>query len=122
MPSTQVAEIRAKKNEALKNKVKMLTNGSTITSSSSNTEVKATDTFITGCKTQQQLEEEAMLKEYDELVKKDENFGKKSKKYYKYPEDELLDEMDQHERDMNDMLKYLTEVEDLIKGQDLKSI
>ena len=30
--------------------------------------------------------------------------------------------MDQHEKDMNDMLKYLTEVEDLIKGQDLKQI
>lgn len=66
-------------------------------------------------------EDELLLKEYDELVKKDPSFGKK-KKYYKYPEDELLDEMDQHERDMNEMLKYLTEVEDMIKGQDLKSI
>jgi hypothetical protein len=37
-------------------------------------------------------------------------------------EDELLDEVDQHERDMNDMLKYLSEVEELIHGQDLKSI
>jgi hypothetical protein len=55
-------------------------------------------------------------------MKKDEGFGKKKKKYYKYPEDELLDDLDQHERDMNDMLKYLAEVEDLIKGQDLKSI
>jgi len=56
-----------------------------------------------------------LLKEYDELVKKDPSFGKK-KKYYKYPEDELLDEMDQHEHDMNEMLKYLSEVEDMIKG------
>ena len=38
------------------------------------------------------------------------------KKHYKYMEDELLDEVDQHERDMNDMLKYLTEVEDMIRG------
>ena len=30
--------------------------------------------------------------------------------------------MDQHERDMNEMLKYLSEVEDMLKGQDLKSI
>ena len=44
------------------------------------------------------------------------------KKYYKYKEDELLDEMDQHEHDMNEMLKYLAEVEDLIKGNDLKAV
>jgi hypothetical protein len=55
------------------------------------------------------------LRQYDELAKQDPTFGKK-KKYYKYPEDELLDEMDQHEKDFNDMLKYLTEVEDLIHG------
>lgn len=40
----------------------------------------------------------------------------KPKKHYKYIEDELLDEVDQHERDMNEMLKYLTEVEDMMKG------
>ena len=85
------------------------------------------ETFITGCKTAkvklsaQSEEDEKLLKEYDELQKKDPSFGKR-KKYYKYPEDELLDEMDGHERDMNEMLKYLTEVEDLIKGQDLQSI
>ena len=33
-----------------------------------------------------------------------------------------MDDLEQHERDMNDMLKYLSEVEDLIKGQDLTSI
>ena len=48
--------------------------------------------------------------------------AQRKKKYYKYEEDELLDDLDQHEKDMNDMLKYLTEVEELIKGQDLKSI
>lgn len=34
----------------------------------------------------------------------------------------MLDDLDEHERDMNEMLKYLTEIEDMIKGQDLKSI
>jgi hypothetical protein len=32
------------------------------------------------------------------------------------PEDELLDDLDMHERDMNEMLKYLSEVEELIRG------
>ena len=40
----------------------------------------------------------------------------RKKKYYKYEEDELLDDLEQHEKDMNEMLKYLSEVEDLIKG------
>lgn len=40
----------------------------------------------------------------------------KPKKYYKYKEDELLDEVEQHEKDMNDMFKYLNELEDLMKG------
>ena len=40
----------------------------------------------------------------------------KPTKYYKYKEDELLDEIDFHERDMNDMLKSLSEMEDLMKG------
>lgn len=46
----------------------------------------------------------------------------KPKKYYRYKEDELLDEVEQHEKDMNEMLKYLAEVEDLIKGNDLKAV
>ena len=48
--------------------------------------------------------------------------GGKKKKYYKYEEDELLDELDEHEKDMNDMMKYLCEIEELMKGKDLKSI
>jgi len=36
--------------------------------------------------------------------------------------DELLDDLDEHEKDMNDMYRYLTDMEDLIKGQDLQSI
>ena len=36
--------------------------------------------------------------------------------------DEVLDDLNQHEKDMNDMMKYLTEVEDLIKSTDLNSI
>jgi hypothetical protein len=54
--------------------------------------------------------DDAMLRAYEEhqLAKK--------RKHYKYEEDELLDDLDQHERDMNEMLKYLAEVEELIKG------
>jgi len=40
----------------------------------------------------------------------------KPKKHYKYKEDELLDEIEDHEMELNQMLKYLTEVEDLMKG------
>lgn len=40
----------------------------------------------------------------------------RKRKYYKYEEDELLDDLDQHEKDMNEMLKNLTEIEELIKG------
>lgn len=36
--------------------------------------------------------------------------------------DELLDDLDDHEKDMNDMYRYLTDMEDLVKGQDLQSI
>ena len=37
--------------------------------------------------------------------------------------DELLDDLDQHEKDMNDMLKYLSEVEDMVREkEDLNSI
>lgn len=87
--SDQVAEIRAKKNELLKKQVKQLTQGSsTITESAEDKE-----TFITGVNAAKASEDEQLLKEYDELVKNDPSFGKK-KKYYKYPEDELLDEMD----------------------------
>ena len=34
----------------------------------------------------------------------------------------MLDDIEQYEKDMVDMLKYLTEVEDLIKGNDLKAV
>lgn len=63
------------------------------------------------------------MRQYDELVKKDPNFGvegKKKKKsgkaVYTNLADELLDNLDQHEKDMNDMLKYLSEVEELIRN------
>lgn len=41
---------------------------------------------------------------------------KLSNKHYEFEEDELLDEVDQHERDMNEMMKYLNEIEDMMKG------
>lgn len=85
--------------------------------------------FLTACRTKNQEEEETKQTEEALAIANsameggdDDHDAFRKKKYYKYPEDELLDEMDQHERDMNDMLKYLTEVEDLMKGQDLKAV
>ena len=37
-------------------------------------------------------------------------------------EDQLLREVDQHEKDFNDMFKYLNEVEEMFHGSDLKQI
>jgi len=74
-------------------------------------------TFLTSClnqpnKTDEDLTEEALLKQYDELlqkgeIKKDKKKGKKP--IYDNAADELIDELDQHEKEMNDMLKYLQE-------------
>lgn len=56
------------------------------------------------------LTEAALLRQYDEIAMKDANFGKKTKKngggYYDMA-DELIDDLDDTEREMNDMLKYL---------------
>jgi hypothetical protein len=52
----------------------------------------------------------------------DESQAWKPKKYYKLKEDELLDEVEQYEREMNDMYKYLNEVEELIKSNDLMAV
>jgi hypothetical protein len=52
----------------------------------------------------------------------DENNAWKPKKYYKLKEDELLDEVEQYEREMKEMYKYLNEVEELIKSNDLKAV
>ena len=43
-------------------------------------------------------------------------------KFYLNDEDELLEQVEKHERDMNDMLKYLNEVEDMMGGNDLAQI
>ena len=84
------------------------------------------DTFITGTKIAARDSEmqvampemdDKMLREYEAYL------ARKKTKHYKYQEDELLDDLEQHEHDMNEMLKYLTEVEEMVKvGQDLKSI
>lgn len=61
--------------------------------------------------------DDKMLREYEAYL------ARKKTKHYKYEEDELLDDLEQHEHDMNEMLKYLAEVEDMVKvGHDLKSI
>ena len=123
-------EQRAKKNEQLKNRVKKLTGGGSskellqLPYQSGNGSFhgdKDAETFITGTKIEKQpTEDDHILEEYDSIIKSSQ--GQRKKKYYKYEEDELLDDLDEHERDMNEMLKYLSEVEDMIKGQDLKSI
>jgi len=50
---------------------------------------------------------------------KDANFGKKTKKngggYYDMA-DELIDDLDDTEREMNDMLKYLQEMQDYMRN------
>jgi hypothetical protein len=75
------------------------------------------DVFLTGAKVGPH-EDDAIMKLYDDQQAE----RKRKKKYYKYEEDEPLDELDNHESDMNEMLKYLTECEDLMKGHDLKEI
>ena len=89
---------------------------------------KPNDTFLTFIpnnisKNDEELTDEALLRQYDELIMNDANFGhNKKKKKGAYPDlaDELLEDLDQHERDMNDMLNYISEVEEVIhNGQDL---
>ena len=58
---------------------------------------------------------------------KDANFGKKVKKNkndgYFDMADELIDDLDDTEREMNDMLKYLQEMQDYMRnGQEVRSI
>ena len=48
--------------------------------------------------------------------------GWRPRKYYKYKEDELLDQVGFYEQEMNDMFRYSTEMEDLMKGTDLKAV
>jgi hypothetical protein len=90
-------------------------------------------TFITGggFKGQDQVDEElteaALLKQYDEIAMKDANFGKKAKKNkkdgYFDMADELIEDLDDTEREMNDMLKYLQEMQDYMRnGQEVRSI
>ena len=102
-PNETLAEQRMRKNKELKKQVLMLTS-----------EVKGVDekTFVTGG---------GMAG--DEFKEEEDARSWKPTKHYKYEEDELLDEVAQHEKDMNEMLKYLSEVEDLVHGgQDLKEI
>ena len=82
------------------------------------------DTFMTSIlagqipKTDSELTDEALLKQYDELKAKGVNIGNKKKDniVYEYLEDEVLDDLADQEKDMNEMLKYLDDVQELIKG------
>lgn len=118
-PNLTLHEQRSKKNELLKQKVKKLTGGSTepvkaLPDAQYKGDGVEAETFLTGTKYAQ--EDEHILAEYETHKRA------RAKKHYKYEEDELLDDLEEHERDMNEMLKYLSEVEELIKGQDLKTI
>lgn len=42
------------------------------------------------------------------------------KKVYDYEEDELLDDLEKHENDMKEMMKFLTDCEDMIASNDLQ--
>lgn len=73
--------------------------------------------------TDQDLTDEALMRQYEELAARGEIKPAKGKKaLYEHLGDELLDNLDQQELEMNDMMKYLTEVEEMIKGEDLQSI
>ena len=69
------------------------------------------------------------MRQYEELAAKDSNFGlqgrKKTKKrdgYYDLADD-LLEDLDQHERDMNEMFKYLEEAQEQLRNrQDVLTI
>ena len=78
----------------------------------------------------EELTEEALLKQYEELAARDANFGKKSRKKKKVADggyydmaDELLEDLEQHERDMNEMFRYLEETHEMLRnGQDVETI
>lgn len=86
----------------------------------------AKETFMTATQlppTDQDLTDEALMRQYEELEARGEvKTAKGAKPLYESLADELLDDLDQQEREMNDMMKYLTDVEELVKGQDLVSI
>jgi hypothetical protein len=130
------SKARSKKIEQLLNKVKKVTSGEgksekpllALPSSSQSLKSKGEeDTFITGGgikssgQTDEELTEAALLRQYEELAAKDKNFGKKQKGkkktdgYYDIA-DEVLDELDDTEREMNDMLKYLQEMQDYMRS------
>ncbi len=70
-------------------------------------------TFMTATHMQEQEREEAGALVLD----------MKPKRIYDNPGVEALEELEQHERDMNEMMKYLCEVEEMFrKGEDLKEI
>ena len=86
---------------------------------------KSKETFMTAAvvpPTDQDLTDDALMRQYEELAARGEVKPAKGKPLYDNMADELLDDLDQQEKEMNDMMKYLTEVEELIKGQDLQSI
>jgi hypothetical protein len=78
---------------------------------------QAKETFMTATQvppTDQDLTDEALMRQYEELAARGEvkpsKKGKSDKALYESLADELLDDLDQQEREMNDMMKYLNEV------------
>ena len=43
-------------------------------------------------------------------------------KFYEYPEEELMERVDKTEHDMQEMMRYLASVEDMMYGDDLSEI
>ncbi len=85
-------------------------------------------TFITGggIKGKMHIDEDltdaALLRQYEEIAMKDEKFGKKKKNganegYYDMA-DELIGGLDDTEKEMNDMLKYLQEMQDFMRSRE----
>ena len=134
------SKARSKKIEQLLTKVKKFTsqdkseNDKPLALPQPPTQPKSEEaTFITGggikgkAHQDEDLTDDAILRQYDEIAMKDENFGKKQKKnaadgYYDMA-DELIGGLDDTEKEMNDMLKYLQEMQDFMRnGEDVQTI
>lgn len=107
--SDVVTQERQKKNDKLKKKVQRLTGGTStvekdkldkllmISDSKDYSKDKDKDLFITGVSTKNNDNNEMSMMNEEEKSLSLYGRSDQKKKYYKYQEDELLDELDQHE-------------------------